>query len=64
MFLSKYSEQLPGSRLLEGGPPAHHLLAQPLAPMGLGQCFRQVGKKGRGALPALLCDPGQATCPL
>lgn len=34
IFLSKHSEQLPGSRLLEGGPPAHHLLAQPLAPGG------------------------------
>lgn len=34
IFLSKHFEQLPGSRLLEGGPPAHHLLAQPLAPGG------------------------------
>lgn len=34
MFLSKHSEQLPGSRLPEGGPPVHHLLASPLAPGG------------------------------
>lgn len=60
MFLSKHSEQLPGSRLPEGGPPAHHLLAQPPGSWwGSDSASSRLGRKAEGPSQHCCVTPGR-----
>lgn len=60
MLLSKPSEQLPGSPLLKGGPPAHHLLAQPRGSWwGSDSASGRLGRKAEGPSQHCCVAPGR-----